>query len=638
MKNRKKLAFTLIELLAVIVVLAILALIIVPTISGVISMSKKNVFESSVRSVFNAVDYYLSSSEEHNIPSEGLNITSNIIPLKHNRFTSGKVLIRNNVVEVEKIGYENYCANGTFEDLKIYDLSCIKLDITKPLISIVSTLARTNSIDVTIEAVDPDSGIKGYYYSLDDGENWTDIKDSNSYTFINLVNDKEYKIKAKAINGNDLEATTETVSLFTSRIDPIIYSIDKEGWQKSKIVTINYPKVANQDLIYEYSKEKGSTWEKGTDGIKLTYNDNGTLIARVSDGTNTLIGNVLSITQIDNTKPTCGSVTGASKSWTSSNRTINVACIDDGECSLSSFSQTYTTTLTTSSITISDKAGNTNSCSVDVYIDKTKPTMTSVRLVKSDGSTYTSGTTSSQAVTAYQSANDNVGILKYLYSSSSTSGYIDMPTNWTINWDGNWMFYVKAVDIVGNISDNYISYSLIIRTPVNITNMVTNGGFETGNISGWNKKPNQGGTAISTTDRAEGTYAGFFSPQDNNYWALRYQNIWSTAGHVYYARTYAKTGMGSAGIQITEFTAETIKLENTGSSWARISSYFRAGYSQWGTVTAGAFIQHVGQANFVDSIMVIDLTAAYGSGSEPSQAWCDNNIPFFSGTISANRP
>ena len=49
----------------------------------------------------------------------------------------------------------------------------------------------------------------------------------------------------------------------------------------------------------------------------------------------------------------------------------------------------------------------------------------------------------------------------------------------------------------------------------------------------------------------------------------------------------------------------------------------------------------IGQANgttsansvaFIDGLIVVDLTAAFGSGKEPSQGWCDSNINYFNGT------
>lgn len=37
----------------------------------------------------------------------------------------------------------------------------------------------------------------------------------------------------------------------------------------------------------------------------------------------------------------------------------------------------------------------------------------------------------------------------------------------------------------------------------------------------------------------------------------------------------------------------------------------------------------------VDGIGIVDLTAAFGSGNEPDLDWCNENIDYFDGTITA---
>lgn len=39
-----------------------------------------------------------------------------------------------------------------------------------------------------------------------------------------------------------------------------------------------------------------------------------------------------------------------------------------------------------------------------------------------------------------------------------------------------------------------------------------------------------------------------------------------------------------------------------------------------------------------DGVMIIDLTAACGAGNEPSQEWCDANIPYFNGSYTLDIP
>lgn len=56
--NKKKRGFTLIELMAVIAILAILAAVLVPTVTGYINRSKKSAVITQVRTVMNAVATY----------------------------------------------------------------------------------------------------------------------------------------------------------------------------------------------------------------------------------------------------------------------------------------------------------------------------------------------------------------------------------------------------------------------------------------------------------------------------------------------------------------------------------------------------------------------------------------------------
>lgn len=60
--NKKKKGFTLIELMAVIAIVAILAAVLVPTVSGYIERSKKTALITQVRNVVNAVEVYNSTA------------------------------------------------------------------------------------------------------------------------------------------------------------------------------------------------------------------------------------------------------------------------------------------------------------------------------------------------------------------------------------------------------------------------------------------------------------------------------------------------------------------------------------------------------------------------------------------------
>ena len=80
MSSNKK-GFTLVELLAVIVILAIILAIAVPGISGLIGNTRKGAFESDVKMIITGIEYKVleaSLNDGITLPSEGSNITSSI--------------------------------------------------------------------------------------------------------------------------------------------------------------------------------------------------------------------------------------------------------------------------------------------------------------------------------------------------------------------------------------------------------------------------------------------------------------------------------------------------------------------------------------------------------------------------------
>ncbi|MBQ4634291.1 MAG: InlB B-repeat-containing protein [Bacilli bacterium] len=81
---------------------------------------------------------------------------------------------------------------------------------------------------------------------------------------------------------------------------------------------------------------------------------------------------------VDTTAPSCGQISGASTSWiTSGSRTITVACSDTvSGCKNSSESKTFSDSMKTGTITITNGAGIPKNCTVNVYIDKGAPTIT----------------------------------------------------------------------------------------------------------------------------------------------------------------------------------------------------------------------------------------------------------------------
>jgi len=133
-----------------------------------------------------------------------------------------------------------------------------------------------------------------------------------------------------------------------------------------------------------------TTWTKSSRTIKQACSDSDSQCVKASyDSTYSTTKKTASVTisdkvgntsvcsynvYVDTTPPTCGTATNASTTWTNQNRTIKQACSDsDSQCVKASYDTTYSTDTMTSSVTISDNAGNTKSCSYNVYVDKTPP-------------------------------------------------------------------------------------------------------------------------------------------------------------------------------------------------------------------------------------------------------------------------
>lgn len=87
---KKKKGFTLIELMAVIAIVAILAAVLVPTVSGYIERSKKTALITQIRTVVNSIEVFNSTAITGKV--EDGDTISKILPINTNKgFEGGKV-------------------------------------------------------------------------------------------------------------------------------------------------------------------------------------------------------------------------------------------------------------------------------------------------------------------------------------------------------------------------------------------------------------------------------------------------------------------------------------------------------------------------------------------------------------------
>jgi len=329
-ENVKK-AFTLVEMLAIILILGIISLIAVPALSKVVEEGRKASFKVSVENAIQSVDNYLVINNIEKIPEEGLSVKN--LKLKNvQQFIDGKIIMGDNEYEAIRVTNGRYCVSGISGNLRVVP-ECYQLDETAPIIdkNKILAIAKSNSITLIVQndaIVEEESTVKGYTYELINDELGVDeivSKEDNIYTFTALKNETTYSLNITVINTND-KTTTVQKEVTTLSIEAPTYSIDKIGYSPSKTVTVTYPE-RQEGYIYSYSIDGGENWiivESGRTS-SYTFTVNGTIIARVYDGTNYKTASSYTVSGIDTTEPDANIVVN---SKTTNSLTVAVTAID----------------------------------------------------------------------------------------------------------------------------------------------------------------------------------------------------------------------------------------------------------------------------------------------------------------------
>ena len=185
-KKREKKAFTLIELLAVIIILSIISLIVGVVIGNVINNARKETYKESVRGMIRAGENYaakyaLETRSEIPYPFEfscdGTECSFEEHKLEFNGEVpkSGSIiLLDHKTVKASYISNGKYCVVGTKNNLQVAK-SCADIDDTIPRIAGVQ---EGNILHLTL--IDNESGIDGYCVNT--------VNDSTSCNWISTTN------------------------------------------------------------------------------------------------------------------------------------------------------------------------------------------------------------------------------------------------------------------------------------------------------------------------------------------------------------------------------------------------------------------------------------------------------------------
>ena len=344
-----KKGFSLVELLATIVVIAIISLIAVPVVTGIIERSRKASFLRSAENVNKiSKNYYIENSEkfsnkdEINFNCNNKECTSEDLDAKNSNLGAegsmgeGYVKIYDNGNVEFLLSNGKYCVekNPNKEEVKIYNNgTCegIVIDNDKIKINSIKTISTTNSIIVYGDVTAGKSGVSQYQFYIDDElkETVNSIETNYSYKFEQLSG-KNHKIKVKVYNGTYGKPNyDESIGMDEKEIDAslsdfgtITIKPSTTEWASSKTYTISG---TTDGAILQYKVVSGTTvkqdWTNYSNAITVdwisTKETPTHIYARFYDGYNTSNGANLDETKIDTTVPSAPTVIkGVYTDWT----------------------------------------------------------------------------------------------------------------------------------------------------------------------------------------------------------------------------------------------------------------------------------------------------------------------------------
>lgn len=412
-KLKKKKAFTLVELVGVLVIIGILNIVLIPVVSNSLKNSKQKLYDKQIDTIIMAAKAF-ASDYTYVLPEENETVNINLGQLKDTGYIEKEV--------------KNPIDNNSFSE-------CMLIKITNN--------AGNYDYEVNDENV-PESCDRSSSVAISNPSK-SFIKNNSTASYIITVSNNSYLFINYNIDKSKITLNTDTDAQYNIIGENGIYKLTiYSGIEQGEVAF-----VLNEGAITD---ELGNSVVRGQlPSIKILVDTSAPTIVFGTNGNSTYQKSQSStITVIDNF--------GDTSSYKYIYSTNNNATPENPFTSGESYSQSSGDGDYYLIATACDQAGNCTTEKSNVFkLDNTAPSVPTITLTKSDGSGYDQ-TWTNQNVTQHQSSSDaGVGGVYYQYGHDNAY-FTSMPNDWVISWDGNWTFYVRACDSLGNCSSSAPSY------------------------------------------------------------------------------------------------------------------------------------------------------------------------------------
>ena len=656
-------AFTLAELLGVIVVLAVVALITFPIITSSIRNSQNKALEDTIKTIEEAAYRY---SVENDLGYSSQRRPLYLDEIKQKGFLKKNLV--NPITEEEITGCVWYSWNIAYNQYFFeYDSECVNVD-TEPTINLAYNQNLINSngwakenMSVTLTG----NGQIKYCISNSECTPNLDVTVGNNTKFIT----SEGNNYLCAISSNSL-GTTEKKCL-TVKLDKtaptagtitFIGELGNDNWYTSD-VTMNI--VDGTDSLSGHDKTVSS----------MTNISNNTTGTNVVVTTTDLAGNISTNTytvKIDKNSPTLPTIIGGSDSWSTSVKAISIETPSTSTSGIKNY-QYYISTSSTSQTGGNwiDLANGTTSVNIDTngtrYIyfrainnagkvsDITAPQTTKIDTGTPTTPTITGGSTTwsstSKTIKVSTASTSTSGIKNYQYyiSTSSTSqtggNWIDLASGATsvnVSTNGTRYIYFRAVNNAGKTSavSRYQVTKVDTTTPAlraKATTTTIPKGYSSSPINYFTITTNYGSSGGTTTCKVGSTTV---------------TNVRSLAVGTHTLTCTMKTGAGK-----TASASTTLKVVQAVYEYAYTGNYQTFTVPYTGTYTfevwgaqggCGFYFDSLGSYPSIDSITRVGGKGAYAKGTIKltagdkyyiyvgGQGVCDNQAAYNFSSLSSN--